>query len=174
MTNLSSSNIYLRAVEPEDLDFLYRWENCVEVWGDSNTLAPYSKLAIKEFIERSLSESVFEMKQVRFMVCLCENDMVVGTADIFDIDGFNNRGEIGLLIDNNFRGRGFAKEVLDILCNYAKDILLLNQLCVHIATDNSSCLELFKKSDFINCGTIKEWFRRKEGYKDVVFLQKLL
>ena len=61
MNILNSENIYLRAIEPEDLDFLYKWENCVDVWEESNTLAPYSKFAIKRFIERSLSESVFEI-----------------------------------------------------------------------------------------------------------------
>lgn len=171
---LDSENIFLRAVEPEDLEFLYKWENSVEIWEESNTLAPYSRLAIKEFIERSLSENVLEIKQIRFMVCSKQDNGVVGTADIFNIDTLHNRAEIGLLIDSGFRGKGFAKEALDLLCKYATDILMLKQLYVHIATDNISCIEMFEKSDFVKCGTLKSWLRRRSGYKDVAVYQKIL
>ena len=174
MNVLKSENIYLRAIEPEDLDFLYRWENCIDILEESNTLAPYSKFAIKEFIERSLSENVFEMGQIRLMICLKDNEKVIGTADIFDIDTINSRAAVGLLIDNDYRGKGYAKESLDLLCLYAKSTLLLNQLYVHISTNNSACLNLFEKSDFEKCGTLKSWTKTNSGYKDVIVFQKIL
>lgn len=174
MKALCSKNIYLRAIEPEDLEFLYRWENCVDIWQESNTLAPYSRFAIKEFIEKSLSENVFETGQIRLMICTISDNSVIGTADIFDIDTINSRAAIGLLIDDNYRGNGYAKETLDLLCSYACNTLLLNQLYVHISTDNSSCLNLFKRSDFELSGTLKNWVKTKGGYKDVLVFQKIL
>ena len=171
---LKSDKIYLRAIEPEDLDFLFKWENCVDIWQESNTLAPYSRFAIKEFIEKSLTENVFEVGQIRLMICSLPDNSVVGTADIFDIDIINSRAAVGLLIDNNQRGKGYAKEALDILCEYAKETLLLNQLYVHIATDNTSCLNLFAKSDFKKSGALKSWIKVKDGYKDVFVFQKML
>lgn len=174
MATLYSDNIYLRAVEPEDLEFLYKWENCIDIWQESNTLAPYSRFAIKEFIEKSLSENVFEMGQIRLMICHSSDNSVIGTADIFDIDSFNSRAAIGLLIDNNYRGKGYAKEALDLLCEYARKTLILNQVYVHISTDNSSCLNLFKRSDFELNGTLKSWIKTKDGYNDVFVFQKIL
>ena len=41
---LKNSQLSLRAVEPEDLEILYKWENSTELWIHGNTLAPYSKL----------------------------------------------------------------------------------------------------------------------------------
>ena len=174
MSNLKTEKIYLRALEPEDLEFLFKWENCVDVWQESNTLAPFSRFAIKEFIERSLSENVFEVGQIRLMICSTQDNSVVGTADIFDIDSINSRAAVGLLIENSHRGKGYAKDALDLLCNYAANTLLLNQLYVHIATDNASCLTLFDKSDFEKCGTLKSWIKIKSGYKDVFVYQKIL
>lgn len=171
---LKSDNIYLRAIEPEDLDFLFKWENCVDIWQESNTLAPYSRFSIKDFIEKSISESVFEVGQVRLMICSLYDNSIVGTADIFDIDVVNSRAAVGLLIDSNYRGKGYAKEALDMLCNYASETLLLNQLYVHIATDNTSCLSLFAKSDFEESGILKNWVKVKGGYKDVFVFQKML
>ena len=40
---LKGQNIHLRALEPEDLDFLYEIENNESIWEVSNTQTPYSK-----------------------------------------------------------------------------------------------------------------------------------
>ena len=132
MRGLKTDKIYLRALEPEDLEFLFKWENSIDIWQESNTLAPFSRFVIKEFIERSLSENVFEVGQVRLMICSTQDNSVVGTADIFDIDPINSRAAVGLLIDNSHRGKGYAKDALDLLCDYTSNTLLLNQLYVHI------------------------------------------
>ena len=174
MRGLKTDKIYLRALEPEDLEFLFKWENSIDIWQESNTLAPFSRFVIKEFIERSLSENIFEVGQVRLMICSTQDNSVVGTADIFDIDPINSRAAVGLLIDNSHRGKGYAKDALDLLCDYTSNTLLLNQLYVHIATDNSSCLNLFDRSDFEKCGTLKSWIKTKNGYKDVFVYQKIL
>ena len=174
MRGLKTDKIYLRALEPEDLEFLFKWENSIDIWQESNTLAPFSRFAIKEFIERSLSENVFEVGQIRLMICSTQDNSVIGTADIYDIDSINSRAAVGLLIDNSHRGKGYAKDALDLLCDYTSNTLLLNQLYVHIATDNSSCLNLFDRSDFEKCGTLKSWIKTKNGYKDVFVYQKIL
>ena len=40
---LSNATLTLRALEPTDLDTLYRWENDTSVWVVSDTIAPYSR-----------------------------------------------------------------------------------------------------------------------------------
>jgi len=39
--------IILRALEPEDLELLYEWENDMANWLISNTLAPFSRFTLK-------------------------------------------------------------------------------------------------------------------------------
>ena len=43
MVNLKGEHIYLRALEPEDLDFVYRIENDTSLWELSDTQTPYSR-----------------------------------------------------------------------------------------------------------------------------------
>ena len=50
---LEGSNILLRAVEPDDLDFLYRCENDTSVWRYGTTTAPYSRFTLKQYIEEA-------------------------------------------------------------------------------------------------------------------------
>jgi diamine N-acetyltransferase len=40
---LTHGNVRLRALEPDDIDLLYDWENNMEIWHVSNTLEPFSK-----------------------------------------------------------------------------------------------------------------------------------
>ncbi|WP_227625579.1 hypothetical protein [Geofilum rubicundum] len=40
---IQNDEVLLRAVEPGDVDLLYDWENRMELWPVSNTLAPFSK-----------------------------------------------------------------------------------------------------------------------------------
>ena len=42
MTLLRDDLIQLRAIEPEDLDVLYRWENNADLWEVGDTLASAS------------------------------------------------------------------------------------------------------------------------------------
>ena len=50
---LSDEEIRLRALEPEDLEVLYRWENDSTLWEVGNTLAPFSRYALKRYIAES-------------------------------------------------------------------------------------------------------------------------
>ena len=40
-------NIKLRALEPEDLELLYEWENNDSNWMISNTISPFSKYILE-------------------------------------------------------------------------------------------------------------------------------
>ena len=45
--------IHLRALEPEDLDFLYEMENDESLWEVGNTNVPYSRQVLLDYITTS-------------------------------------------------------------------------------------------------------------------------
>ena len=45
--------IRLRALEPEDLECLYQWENDMDLWEVSDTLTPFSLFTLKKYIPPS-------------------------------------------------------------------------------------------------------------------------
>ena len=57
MVSLKGKHIYLRALEPEDLDFVYEIENDTSLWALSDTQTPYSRFLIKQYLEKSLAKS---------------------------------------------------------------------------------------------------------------------
>jgi diamine N-acetyltransferase len=50
---LSGESISLRALEPEDLELLYQWENDPTVWLLSGTMAPFSRYVLKRYLENA-------------------------------------------------------------------------------------------------------------------------
>ena len=64
---LNNDRIYLRAVEPEDLDVMYEMENDPSMWDISNFTVPYSRYVLRQYIEGSQCD-VFADKQLRLMI----------------------------------------------------------------------------------------------------------
>ncbi len=173
MSQLENSKIKLRALEIEDIDILYDWENNMNIWNLSNTIVPFSKYILHKYIESS-HEDIFTSKQLRLVIQEITSQKPLGFIDLFDFDFLNSRAGIGILInDIENRKKGFAAEALRILIKYCFNTLNLNQLYCNINTDNIDSINLFKKSGFEITGTKKKWNRTSDGFKDEYFLQLL-
>lgn len=170
---LKNKDIVLRALEPEDLEILYRWENSTVLWYHGNTLAPYSKLVLRQYINDSLEMDIYQSKQLRLMIDLVEEKVTIGTIDLYDIDAHNRRAGIGILIDDDYRRRGFAKQALELMSNYAFDFLYLHQIYAYIAQSNTNSISLFEKAGYQSVGILKDWLQRGEEFEDV-YLSQLL
>ena len=158
--------IRLRAIEPEDLELLYEWENNNSYWIISNTVAPFSKYTLKRYIRNS-HKSIYETGQLRLMIDLIAGKQTIGTIDIFDFDPFHKRAGIGILIaDEEQRRKGYATMSLKCLTDYCFRTLQLHQLWCNILADNHESIELFQKLGFIQIGIKKDWVKTADGYLD--------
>ncbi len=45
-----NENITLRVAEPYDADIIFRWENNMEIWRVSDTIVPFSRHQIEQFL----------------------------------------------------------------------------------------------------------------------------
>ncbi|MGE5347925.1 MAG: GNAT family N-acetyltransferase [Actinomycetota bacterium] len=168
---LENDGIRLRAVEPEDLELLYRWENDEANWKLSNTLVPYSRYILKKYIAGS-GRSIYETGQLRLMIEVLPDERTVGTIDLYDFDHFHNRAGVGILIaDPADRKKGYASAALVCLTGYAFETIGLHQLWCNILENNSESLHLFTHHGFVICGTRKEWIRMGNGYETEINLQ---
>jgi diamine N-acetyltransferase len=173
LEKLSYGQIKLRPLEPEDLELLYQWENDPAVWQVSNTLAPFSRYLLKQYLTESVRD-IFEAKQLRLVI----EDLsgkAVGTIDLFDFEPFHKRAGIGILIYNKEdRGKGLASDALTIMIKYASKILGLHQLYANRTTDNQVSIHLFEKAGFQLAGTKKDWVKTADGWLDEGLYQKVL
>jgi len=173
---IRTERVRLRAVEPSDIDLLYQWENDPYIWHVSNTLTPYSKFQIEQFVLNA-QQDFFSTGQLRLMIESYDHDLkgqVAGAVDLFDIDAVNRRAGIGIMIVKEYRHLGIAGEAIEAVIGYAKDPLFLHQLFCNISEDNEQSIRLFERAGFIRCGTRKEWLITQNGWKDEHLYQLLL
>jgi diamine N-acetyltransferase len=171
MLTLTGKNLYLRALEPEDLDFVYAVENDETVWQVSNTQTPYSRFLIKQYLENA-QQDIYEARQLRLAICKRGTFRAIGLVDLFEYDPRNRRAGVGILIkDAADRSQGFGSETLQLLIEYAFTHLNLHQLFANIATDNEASLALFANFGFEPIGIKKQWNLVKGQYKDEALFQ---
>ena len=169
---LENDQILLRAVEPEDLDILYAWENDTDLWKFGSTTAPLSRFALREYIVHA-QQDIFEVKQLRMMIIRKVDSQRVGIIDLYDFDAFHQKAGIGILIDKKFQQCGYATEALSLLEQYAFVFLRLHQLYAFVPKLNVSSLKLFEKAGFINSGVLKDWISWHYTFEDAIVMQKI-
>ena len=172
MNKIENKVVKLRALEPGDLELLYICENNQDNWELRNTLTPFSKYTLKEYIKNSHLD-IFTTKQLRLVIESIDEKKAVGFIDLFDYDPYHLRAGVGIVISEKERRKHYASNALTLLTDYSFKILKLNQLYCIISEVNNKSLELFKKSGFKISGKKLEWINSETGFKDVYFLQLL-
>ena len=173
---IRTENIRLRAVEPGDVDLLYGWENDPEIWHVSNTLAPYSRFQIEQFVLNA-QQDLYATGQLRLIIEAdgeSRQGIAAGAVDLFDIDPVNRRAGIGILITGEHRNQGIATEAVEAMIGYATDTLHLHQLYCNISEDNIQSIRLFEKIGFTRSGTRREWLISQSGWRDEYIYQLIL
>ena len=170
MIKLKGEHIKLRALEPEDLEFLYQIENNESFWEVSHTQTPFSKYVLKQYLENAHLD-IYEVKQLRLLIEETKSNNQIGMIDLFDFNPTHKRAGIGILIHPDFEKKGYATEALSLLINYSFSHLNLHQLFANITSDNTKSIALFNKFNFEKVGVKKDWILSERKFKDEILLQ---
>ena len=146
--------IKLRKIEPNDLPFLYQWENDAASWADGANHNPLSQQDLRDYIA-STTGDIYRDGQLRLIIEQITNDQspgassrlteevrdrsaeegfppitnaTIGCLDLFDFDPRNRRAAIGMYIAPEARGNGVGRQALEQLEQYAFDHLNLRVL----------------------------------------------
>lgn len=158
--------VALRAMEPEDLDFLYHLENDTALWEHGIANVPYSRYALRKFIEESQND-IYADHQLRLIIELKGTKEAIGCIDLFDYSVRHHRAEIGLVVDRPFQRLGAGREALSLLLHYAFGFLRLHQLYVYVACANLPAVRLFEQAGFERAAVLKDWIRVGRAYHPV-------
>ena len=169
MMFIKNDIISLRIAEPNDATLIYSWENDMRVWQDSETRVPFSMRQIEQFLLNN--NDLMSEKQLRLMIEDAKNGAQVGCIDIYDYDEFNLRAGFGILIDEKYRGKGYAKNAIKLLSEYCFNTLLLNQIYALVLASNIESMFLFESLGFERCGVRKQWCKTSEGFIDQIEYQ---
>lgn len=162
----------LRALEPSDLHLLFSLENDASLWAHSSTRAPYSRVALKQYIARAAQHDLYALRQLRLVA---ETEVrgvkqAVALVDLIDFSPEHHRAEVGIVVLPEHRNRGYAYEALQLLADYCRTSLSLHQLYAYVPVDNTPSQALFLKAGYRTLTTLDDWLYYAGSYRAVTLL----
>lgn len=201
---MERGEVRLRALEPEDVDRLYIWENDRDMWPFGGTRAPLSRHQLWEYAT-NYDANPFAAGQLRLIIehatapdnALPQNSqssqssqsshnsqnsqnshsspIPCGVIDLYDIDPVNSRAMVGIMVAPQWRSRGIATRALELVGEYCRDILGLATIASEVASDNLPSIRLFGgKAGYRQVGERPSWYRRRERFVSALLFQKQL
>lgn len=159
---LHSKRLHLRALEPDDADFMYDVENDVEAWRYSDTIAPLSRTLLRDYA-LNYDADPFSAGQLRLIITEEGDETPVGIADLYDITQRHRHAFIGIYICPEWRGKGYAEETIELLEDYARNSLHLHQLGAKVEENHDQASKIFLKCGFKQSAKLDEWLSMPDG-----------
>ena len=140
---LKGKKILLRSLTYSDLNFLKSIENNIDNWHFGSEEKKFSNDELTNYIENAKID-IKIAKQYRFVIVYkCSP---VGFIDLYNYK--NKSVEIGIIISEKYRNRGFAKESLFLILDYSLKNLGINKISATISSENLLSLMLFNSCGF--------------------------
>lgn len=148
-------NVRLRLLETTDLDNLLKIENDERYWHLSGITKPFRKNELSVYLLKAKAP-IEAFGQLRFVIEV--NNKFAGLVDLYEYDSFQNKAGVGIILFDEFQRKGIAFKALELLKDYCKKELNINELFARIELDNIRSILLFEK-----CG-----FKEKEFLKNYI------
>ena len=137
---ITTERLVIRPVEVDDLDAIYRYAGDPSI--DMMMFLPKSYEETKEFVEFAVSEWAKEQPEdMEFVILL--NGEIIGAVNLEDEN--DGKYEIGWIIREDMRGKGYAAEAAKALMDYAFDVLNAEKIQAHCDSRNKASENLMKK-----------------------------
>ncbi len=165
--------VYLRPLEENDaketLILRYDLEAISNLLG---YIFPINIDKEKEWI-RSLYSIGFREK-IYFAICSKINNNFLGYLSLQNINYINKTGEFGIILKKEERGKGFAKEAMELFFNYLQNILGIRKISLRVLEDNVSAIKLYEKMGFFYEGKLIKQIYINNSFKDLLIMGKFL
>ena len=121
-----------------------------------------TELLIREFIKNYNNLGYYN-----WVIVDKVNFYIIGTISLHEVDILNDKVEIGIIISSNYQNKGYAKEVLNRVINFAFFDLNVHRIEAKVMINNYNSNKTFKSLGFIYEGTIHSCVKKNLKYYDV-------
>lgn len=163
--------VRLRAFEQNDLDANHAFMNDYETLRGMMSGIPFPSSFSDErrWLEQQTS---YSRGEYQFAVEDFEGDLV-GRCGVIRLDWKNRVAELGIMIGTPYRGRGYGKEAMKLLCDFCFKEMNLHKLKVSVFAFNEPAIRCYEGCGFQREGLLKEELFRDGAYHDVVILSRI-
>ena len=146
--------LYLSPINIEDVEKYTEWLNDLNVTINLS-FSPYifSLEREKEALEKLSKEGY------NFSIVSLSKDELIGSCGLSEVNHINRTAEAGIFIgDKNYWNKGYGTEAMNLLLDYAFNLLNLNSVFLRVHSFNKRAIKCYEKCGF------KEIGMRREAY----------
>jgi len=108
----------------------------------------YTSLTDASNYVKKMNEGVDSYKWIVWGICLKESETLIGTISIWNLDEKENIAELGYGLFPMFRNKGYMKETLKLIEQYAMFTMKLDCLQAYTSKSNLESIKLLESLDF--------------------------
>jgi len=162
-------NVYLRALEIEDLECTLRWHNDAELY---KTLIGSFHYVSRETEEQWLrKKQVFSSDEINLAICRSADHKHIGNLYLRDIDWISRHAMLHIFIgERQNRSKGYGQEAMHQVIAYAFGELGLHRLYLFVLEENHPASHVYEKCGFIVEGRLRKHVFKAGQFKDVLLM----
>jgi [ribosomal protein S5]-alanine N-acetyltransferase len=164
----TGSRVYLRALEPEDIEHCLRWFNdpLITRHIDAGAL-PIDRQSQAELMENVRKDD----KRIVMAICREENDLHIGNIGFHDISPVHRRAELGLVIgERTLHRKGYGTDALKLMITYGFDSLNLERIFLRVMSSNEAAVGCYEKLGFQREAVLRQQTYREGSYFDEIVM----
>ncbi|WP_125152965.1 GNAT family N-acetyltransferase [Clostridium rectalis] len=173
INNLLSSDILkITAFREEDVDVVTKWYEDYKFlrFFDYNPAAPLHKEKVRQWLLQEINNE----NNFFFVIRDKNEEEMIGYIEIEEINWSNGVGTIAMGIGNNLnRGKGYGKEALSLVMEFAFMELNLHRLQLITISYNTIAIKLYESLGFKKEGVLREAVKR-DGFRYDIYQYGIL
>ncbi|GKV56404.1 acetyltransferase [Sporosarcina sp. NCCP-2222] len=162
-----SKRVKLRKMESGDIPTYHAWRNDMEVMTSTN---PILDLPSFQETEAFVNEVILGSPDAKsYMIVDQLSGQAIGITSLIHIDMKNRNAECIIDIgEKDFHGKGYGREALTLLLDYAFREINLHRVALRVFSFNERAISLYEKIGFQHEGASREALFRNGQWHDVI------
>jgi RimJ/RimL family protein N-acetyltransferase len=151
--------VRLTAIEDEDISTIASWYSDPDFlrYFDKLPAYPKGKQDLLQWIRKARSSS----NSFPFAVRSLESEAMIGYIELDNVQWWNGAATLGIGIGGEGnRGKGFGKEALSLILEFAFEELNLHRIQLNVFSYNEKAISLYEKAGFKREGVYREFINR--------------
>lgn len=159
---LNNDKITLKPLSIKDTDFILELRNDLEIADQFFSDAPVYDFEHNSWLNSRNSDDL------DFIIVENESQKKAGRIYLNKVDFRHQKGEYGIVLHPEFRGKKLAYEASVLLIKYVFESLPIHKIYLEVFSENEKAVNLYKRLGFEQEGLLKDEFLKNGLFKDVI------
>jgi len=162
-------DVYLRALEPSDLDRTWKWHNDQELY--ATLVRPFryaSRAAEEEWIR---CKAAYSQTEIQLAIGLKQGDQHIGNTSLTDIDWVARHAGVGIFLgDAKYQSKDYGQQAMRRRRRHAFRDLGLHRVYLVVLDGNAHAIRLYEKCGFVVEGRLRRHAYKRGQFRDLIFM----